>query len=296
MNAMNPRKKIKMVWGVRNCEACVEAPTVRPRRMVTMSVRALLAVLARRVVTPHSRNRLPKKRQARGHYEACEKHAHYGEYNLLVLADSTCRFHAYHAFLFSGKQSHDRRLYHGYESHVGIGRHGNCSHKIRSKLRRKEDGRGAVGTADNGDSACLVWCEAQQKCHHICTKNTELCGRSDEHQLRIGDEGRKIGHGADAEEDERRIPAGRHAVVENVEHRAFLVNAHFKTGGGVERDIADENAEANRHQEHGFEILLDSKPYEEKTYGKHHEVAELSVGETSQFPELTQVVKQKIAE
>ena len=61
MNAMKPRKKIPIVSRVRNSDACVEAPTVIPRSIVTMSVNALLAVLAKRVVTPHSRNRLPKK-------------------------------------------------------------------------------------------------------------------------------------------------------------------------------------------------------------------------------------------
>ena len=61
MNAMKPRQKMKMVSLVRNVVAWVEAPTVMPRRIVTMSVRALDAVFARRVVTPHSRSRLPKK-------------------------------------------------------------------------------------------------------------------------------------------------------------------------------------------------------------------------------------------
>ncbi len=61
MNAMNPRANMKMVSFVRNVDAWVDAPTVIPRRMVTTSVRAFDAVLARRVVTPHSRSRLPKK-------------------------------------------------------------------------------------------------------------------------------------------------------------------------------------------------------------------------------------------
>ena len=52
---------MKMVSLVRNSEAWVLAPTVMPKMMVTMSVMALLAVLARRVVTPLSRSKLPKK-------------------------------------------------------------------------------------------------------------------------------------------------------------------------------------------------------------------------------------------
>ncbi len=72
--AMKPRKKIKIVCGCEELRSLVEAPTVMPSRMVTMSVKALLAVLARRVVTPHSRRRLPKNSMpSRGrprHHEA----------------------------------------------------------------------------------------------------------------------------------------------------------------------------------------------------------------------------------
>ena len=50
-----------MVFTVRNSLACVEQPTVRPSSMTTMSLRALPAVLARRVVLPDSLSRLPKK-------------------------------------------------------------------------------------------------------------------------------------------------------------------------------------------------------------------------------------------
>ena len=58
--AQNPRKKMKMVFSVRNSEACVEAPTVTPSRMVMASVSGPLAVSARRRVTPLSFSRLPK--------------------------------------------------------------------------------------------------------------------------------------------------------------------------------------------------------------------------------------------
>ena len=65
---------MKIVCGVRNCDAWVEAPTVIPSKMVTMSVRAFEAVLARRVVTPHSRSRLPKKSMpSRGRPEGTTK-------------------------------------------------------------------------------------------------------------------------------------------------------------------------------------------------------------------------------
>ena len=61
INAQKPRPNIRRVSVVRNLSAWVDAPTVSPRRIVTMSVIAFEAVFASRVVTPLSRSRFPKK-------------------------------------------------------------------------------------------------------------------------------------------------------------------------------------------------------------------------------------------
>ena len=49
-----------MVLRVRNSDACVEQPTVKPSNITTMSFKLLPAVLARRVVLPLSFKRFPK--------------------------------------------------------------------------------------------------------------------------------------------------------------------------------------------------------------------------------------------
>ena len=165
-----------------------------------------------------------------------------------------------------------------------------------SKLRRKEDGGRTVSTTDNGYGACLVGREADSESHHVCSEDTELGGGSDKHKLGVGDECGEVGHGTDAQKDERGIPAGSHAVVENVENRPFFVDADFEAGFSVERYITDKYAEAYGHQQHGLEVLFDGQPDEEQAYGKHHEVAELGVGKTGELPELQQVVIEKIAE
>ena len=53
--------KICTDWKRRNSVACVEAPTVTPSRMVTMSMIGPRAASAKRRVTPLSFSRLPKK-------------------------------------------------------------------------------------------------------------------------------------------------------------------------------------------------------------------------------------------
>ena len=59
-NDAAPNPNIITDLGVRNVVACVEAPTVRPNNMVTISIKELAAVLAKRRVTPLSFNKLPK--------------------------------------------------------------------------------------------------------------------------------------------------------------------------------------------------------------------------------------------
>ena len=59
-NEKAPSAKISIELGVRNTSAWVEAPTVRPISIVTISIREVLAVSARRLVTPDSRRRFPK--------------------------------------------------------------------------------------------------------------------------------------------------------------------------------------------------------------------------------------------
>ena len=99
--------------------------------------------------------------------------------------------------------------------------------------------------------------------HHVGSEDAELGGGSDEHQFRIGYEGREVGHGSDAEEDERGIPSGAYAIVENIEHGALLIYADFEAGSGVEGYVANKDTESDGHEEHRFEILLDSEPDEE---------------------------------
>ena len=60
-NEMRPNAKILMERPLRKTSACVEAPTVSPIRVVTTSMRGPLAVCARRLVTPDSLSRFPKK-------------------------------------------------------------------------------------------------------------------------------------------------------------------------------------------------------------------------------------------
>ena len=62
--AAAPRTKISKESGVRNLEASVEVPTVKPKSMVTMSIKAVRAVFANRSVTPAFLKQIAEKKHA----------------------------------------------------------------------------------------------------------------------------------------------------------------------------------------------------------------------------------------
>ena len=62
--ATMPMPRIISVLGLRNVAPVAVAPTLTPRKMVTMFISSFCMVLLRRSVTPHSLARLPNIRQA----------------------------------------------------------------------------------------------------------------------------------------------------------------------------------------------------------------------------------------
>ena len=70
--------------------------------------------------------------------------------------------------------------------------------------------------------------------------------------------------------------------------------ADFKSGFSVEGDVAYEDTETDRHEEHRFKVFLDGEPNEEKTHGKHDKVLPCRVVETGEVPELSQVGNHEI--
>ena len=89
-NATTPIAMISMVVrSVRKVVAVAVAPTVMPRKMVTMFISSFCAVLVRRSATPDSLKRLPSIRQpisgaAEGNKQRHEHGDHDGEDDLLA--------------------------------------------------------------------------------------------------------------------------------------------------------------------------------------------------------------------
>ena len=211
-----------------------------------------------------------QQRNRIGHDKRRQQEADDREENLLGGGDGTRRTHLDKAFARRGQQTHHGRLDHRYEGHVRIGADSDGAHVLRSQTARQEDGRRTVGAADDGDRTGLVGRESERQSAHVGREDTDLRRSADKHQLGVRNQRREVGHGAHAEEDQRRIDAVTDAEIEVVEHRAFLVDAD--SVAGHHRDIADDDTETDRHQQHGLELVFDGKIEEEAPHGDHDEV------------------------
>lgn len=138
---------------------------------------------------------------------------------------------------------------------------------------------GPSAPSDDTDGTGLARVEAHAQGDGVGTEDTELGGGSDEHQLRVGNQGREVGHGTDTQEDERRIPALYHTLIENVEYRPFFVDTQLQAGI-FERYVTDEDTESDGDKQHGLKFFRDGQIDEEAPEKYHDEVAPHDIGET----------------
>ncbi len=151
-----------MIMSVSSCrkvEPVAVAPTVTPRKIVTMFISSFCAVLDRRSTTPDSRNRLPSisiptSGAAEGTSSDTKMVTTIGKMIFSVwkpdaAAPSRC------ALFLGRKQPHDRRLNDRHQRHIGIGRDGDRAQQVRRQLRGDINGRRAVRTADDTDGRGL---------------------------------------------------------------------------------------------------------------------------------------------
>ena len=201
----------------------------------------------------------------------------------------TRSLHLDDALFLGGEQTHQERLDDRHEGHVTVGTHGNGTHQVRSGLRGKEDGRGAVGSADDGNTGSLVGLKAQRKGSHIGSEDTKLGGSSNQDKLRIGYQRREVGHSSDSQEHQRRIPTLADTLIEYVQHGVVLVEADFKSCISAERNVAKDDAKTNGNEQQWLEVFLDGKPDEEGSHSNHNEVWPRGIGEARIGQELIKV-------
>ena len=80
-----------------------------------------------------------------------------------------------------------------------------------------------------------------------------------------------------------------HALVEDVEHGVVLVEPDLKSGVGTEGDVAEDYAQAYRHEQQRLEVFLYCQPDEEGSGHNHYQVARRGVSEARVSQELVEV-------
>ena len=143
------------------------------------------------------------------------------EQNLFQLRNRAELFHN-HRTLFLGRQRlHNRGLDNRDQGHVGIRRYSDRPQELRSQFGCHKDCRRAVCAADNRDCTGLLCSKGQIRDTKILNKDradksqedTQLRGSSKQKALRVGDQGAEICHGANPQENQRRINTKFYALI-----------------------------------------------------------------------------------
>ncbi len=151
--------------------------------------------------------------------------------------------------------------------------------------RREKNGRRPVRSADDADGAGFLGSEAQQPGSDEGQKHTDLRSRSQQNQPRVGEHRGKIGHRADAQEDQWRIDAPADSKVQIAEHTSGLIfnlavcNDPFMhvvdTQGHSlsHRNVANDGSHADRYQQQWFVVFLNRQNHEHDPDQDHEYVS-----------------------
>ena len=121
-----------------------------------------------------------------------------------VLETGTELTHDDLAVLLAGQRLHNRRLNDRNQRHVGICGDSDRSQQTRSQFGGDIDSGRTVRAADDADRTGFSGREAQQQRYDERQEDAQLSGSAKQQTHRVGDQRTKVGHRADAHEDERR--------------------------------------------------------------------------------------------
>ena len=259
-------------------------------------------------VTEHQET---NQRRRIGQERAHNENNHDGENDLFELGNGAKLLHLDRAFLLGGHHLHQRRLDERDERHIGVRRDGDRAEKLRREGFGDEDRRGAVRTADDTDRRCRKLVKAEEQSAEERRENAELRRAAEEDALRVGNEGREVGHRADAEEDQRRIDAELNAEVKEIEKTAVRDNVlddDMRVGIlGIDEQfhmeklcagqVSKEHARRNGKKQERFKLLLDGKIHQHADDDVHderldeiHDIVVKKFCDTGAFPKGQQVI------
>ena len=131
---------------------------------------------------------------------------------------------------------------------------------------------GAVRGADNANGGGVLNLKAQQSGQHDGHKNAKLSRRAEEEHLRVGEQGTKVDHGANADEQQQRERlGGLDAHLEQPLNNAVgLAGAfHHLVEHARAGQVHQDSAKTHGQQQRGFILFLDGQPDEHRAHHIH---------------------------
>ena len=128
-----------------------------------------------------------------------------GEKDLLGLGNAAGCGHDDLTFFFRGQGLHDRRLDNRHQRHVAVCRNRDGTQQVRGQLGGNIDSGGAVSTTDDADSTGFLVGEAQDLSANEGEEDAQLSSSAQQQAGGTCDQRLEVGHGTDAQEDQRGI-------------------------------------------------------------------------------------------
>ena len=153
--------------------------------------------------------------------------------------------------------------------------------KIGSQAVGNENGRRAVSAADDADGGSFLQGEhaghqrkGERAVHAKLRRGTE------KHALGVRDQGREVGHAADAKEDQRRIDAEFDALIQPVKKARLCVGLQAR-----KRQVRKQHAEGNGQKKQRLILFGDRKVDQKACDADHHGLLPRQCGKTGSGPE-----------
>ena len=198
-----------------------------------------------------------------------------GENDLFDLAHIAELTHPDFPLFGSGQSPHDGRLDDGNQGHIGIGGHGDGAQQIGGELARQEDGRGAVGPADDADGRGVEDIEMDggydfrdHQGPDQGGEDAELSRCPQKGGSGIGDQRAEVGHGPDAHENQQRKSARLDA------HYIDEIKDSARFGDAGKGDVGQNAAESHGHQQQGLKPLADGQKQHQQPDPDHDQAAD----------------------
>ena len=191
--------------------------------------------------------------------------------------------HADPALLPGGEELDDGGLDDGHQGHVGVGGHHDGTRVIGAEVVGHEDGGGAVCGTDDGDGSGVL----QLKAHHTREtqgkEDTELGGRAEDHELGVGEQGAKVDHGTDADEQKQGEElVGDTRGKEHVDGALLQDTLRPLVHRARQGEVDQNGTEAHGQKQGRLHVLLDGQIDEQTADAPHGHLREGDVGDVGE--------------